>query len=129
MSVAVPSLDASMPRRTCATPSARSGRWASWLMRSLPRMNLMSSVIGISSLAQPCIDERFPARCVAPDRRETARQRARGCSLSWPDSSQPLGRGDRPGTARLTEFAQDGGDMVADRPFRQEEPPSDLGIR
>src|SRR5260370_34216213 len=62
-----------MSRRTWATSAARSGRWASWLMRSLPRMNLTASVIGVSLLAQPCIDERFPARCRAcvehvPDR-------------------------------------------------------------
>src|SRR6266851_1263210 len=62
-----------MSRRTCATPSARSGRWASWLMRSLPRMNLTSSVMGVSLLAQPGIDERLSARCRAgvehvPDR-------------------------------------------------------------
>lgn len=30
-------------------------------MRSLPRINLTFSVIGASLLAQPCIDERFPA--------------------------------------------------------------------
>src|ERR1700683_3175110 len=50
-----------------------SGRCASWLMRSLPRMNLTSSVIGTSLLAQPRVDHRLTAcrrACVehVPDR-------------------------------------------------------------
>src|ERR1035441_8349552 len=62
-----------MSRRTWATPSARSDRRASWLMRSLPRMNLTSSVIGASLLAQPGVNECFPPGCRAcvehvPDR-------------------------------------------------------------
>src|SRR6266700_964286 len=38
-----------------------SGRWASWLMRSLPRMNLTSSVMRASLLAQPGIDDGLSA--------------------------------------------------------------------
>src|SRR5260370_29726482 len=62
-----------MSARTRATPAAMSGRWASWLMRSLPRVNLTSSVMGASLLAQPGIGERLSARCRAgvehvPDR-------------------------------------------------------------
>src|SRR5260370_24670602 len=62
-----------MSAGTRATPAAMSGRWASWLMRSLPRVNLTSSVMGASLLAQPGIDERLSTRCRAgvehvPDR-------------------------------------------------------------
>src|SRR4029077_10603083 len=42
-----------------------SGRWASWLMRSLPRMNLTSSVMGASLLAQPGVDDGLSACCGA----------------------------------------------------------------
>ena len=50
-----------------------SGRWASWLMRSLPRMNLTSSLIGASLLPQLGVDHRLTAHrraCVenVPDR-------------------------------------------------------------
>jgi hypothetical protein len=54
-----------MSARAWATSAAMSGRWASWLMRSLPRMNLTSSLIGASLLAQPCIDHRLAAYCCA----------------------------------------------------------------
>src|SRR5690348_8220519 len=62
-----------MPARTRARHAAMSGRWASWLMRSPPRMNLTSSVMTASLLAQPGIGDRLTARCRAgaahvPDR-------------------------------------------------------------
>src|SRR5580704_12379990 len=41
-----------MPARISATSAAMSGRRASWLMRSLPRVSLTSSGIGASLLAQ-----------------------------------------------------------------------------
>src|SRR6266571_12141 len=51
-----------MSRLACAISAARSGRWASWLMRSLPRMNL-------TSFARPTTPTALPTSSPLPCRR------------------------------------------------------------
>jgi hypothetical protein len=73
--------------RTWVTPWAMSSRWASWLMRSLPRMNLTFSVMGACALVfdvgEPAVELVCPIDIPAASGQPPHRGRRRTVNVSW----------------------------------------------